>query len=79
MDLTMTNVIQFKPVKGTSRKFADIRQMERNKLWVRADLERNRSWWQRFRSNIARLFGVHAMPRRDVAPSSDTHSVGGAA
>ncbi len=75
----MSNVIEFRPVNGKSRKFSDIRQMERNKLYMTRDLERNRSWWNRFRANLARIFGVHAMPRRDAAPSSDTHSVGGAA
>lgn len=53
----MSNVIQFRPVSGKSRKFSDIRQMERNKLYMTRDLERNRPWWARFRSKLARLFG----------------------
>lgn len=52
----MSNVIEFRPVSGRSRKFSDIRQMERNRIYMRRQLEQQRSWWGRFRSHIARLF-----------------------
>ena len=52
----MTNVVPFRPVPGKSRRHSDIRQMERNRLYVKRQLEQQRSWWGRFRRNCLNLF-----------------------
>lgn len=79
----MTNVIQFKPRKRPYRRLRHIDVHKEGRAYVHTHQQLMGevwpTWWQRFRSNIKKLLGVHAMPRRDVAPSSDTHSVGGAA